>query len=52
MSEGFWVPSTGGAGEKLLLQTPKLPPQNVVIDHGIQEIFGLNHIKSDEDTSK
>ena len=47
MSEVFWVLSTGRAGEKLLLQTPKLPPQNVVTDHGIQEIFGLNRIKSD-----
>ena len=25
----------------------KLLPQNLVTDHGIQEIFGLNHIKSD-----
>ena len=31
----------GGAGRKLLPQTPKLPPQNLVTDHGIQEIFGL-----------
>ena len=37
----------GGAGGKLLPQTPKLPPQNLVTDHGSQENFGLNHIKSD-----
>jgi len=37
----------GGAGGKLVPQTPKLPPQNLVTDHGIQEIFGLNRIISD-----
>jgi len=42
----------GGAGRKLLPQTPKLPPQNLVTDHGIQEIFGLNRIKSDLKTSQ
>ena len=42
----------GGAGGKLPPQTPKLPPQNVVTDHGIQEIFGLNRIKSDLKTSQ
>ena len=41
------VLSTGGAGVKLLPKTPKLSPQNVVTDHGIQEIFGLNRIESD-----
>ena len=35
----------GGAGEKL-------PPQNLVTDHDIQEIFGLNRIKSDLKTSQ
>ena len=29
----------GGVGGKLPPQTPKLPPQNVVTDHGIQEIL-------------
>ena len=60
----FFVPATigrvlstggggGGAGRKLLPQTPKLRPQILVTDHGIQEILGLNHIKSDFiDTSK
>ena len=42
----------GGAGGKLPPQTPKLLPQNVVTDHGIQEIFGLNCIKSDLKTSQ
>ena len=37
----------GGAGGKLLPQTPKLSPQNMVTDHGDQEILGLNRIKSD-----
>ena len=37
----------GGAGGKLPPQTPKLSPQNLVTNHGIQEIFGLSHIKSD-----
>ena len=31
----------GGGGGKLLPQTPKLPPQNLVTDHGIQEVFGI-----------
>ena len=42
------VLSTGGGG-KLLPQTPKLPPQNLVTDHGILEILGLNRIKGDHD---
>ena len=37
----------GGAGGKLPPQTPKLSPQNLVTDHGIQEILGLSNIKSD-----
>ena len=44
---GFYPLGGGGAGGKLLPQTPKLPPQTLVTDHGIQEIFGLNRIKRD-----
>ena len=42
----------GGAGGKLPSQNPKLPHQNLVTNHGIQEIFGLNRIKSDLKTSQ
>ena len=43
----FRVLSTGGGRGEASPQTPKLPPQNLVTDHGIQDIFGLSHIKSD-----
>ena len=42
----------GREGERLLLQTLKLSPQNMVTDHGIQEIFGLNRIKRGKHISK
>ena len=42
MLRAIRVLSTGGGGAG-----GKLPPQNLVTDHGIQEIFVQNHIKSD-----
>ena len=42
---GFY-PLGGGRGEASPPNSQASPPKNLVTDHGIQEIFGLNHIKS------